>query len=114
MIYLSHFGLLLDIAPVIEGAVQHVASRRLEIGGADLTKLFAEELAKSNPTIKLDMLEVERLKEQYACCAEDDLAYDKTLQSCQEEQHTLPDGQVGFGTSQLISCNDLCVYVIIS
>ncbi|XP_071698514.1 actin-related protein 7-like [Rutidosis leptorrhynchoides] len=83
----------IDIAPVIEGAVQHVASRRLEIGGADLTKLFADELAKSNPTIKLDISEVEGLKEQYACCAEDDLVYDKT-QSCEEEQHTLPDGQV--------------------
>ncbi|KAJ9542017.1 hypothetical protein OSB04_028523 [Centaurea solstitialis] len=84
----------IDIAPVIEGAVQHVASRRLEIGGADLTKLFAQELAKSNPQLKLDMSEIERLKEQYACCAEDDLAYEKALKSCQEEQHTLPDGQV--------------------
>lgn len=84
----------IDIAPVIEGAVQHVASRRLEIGGTDLTKLFAQELAKSNPLIKLDTSDVERLKEQYACCAEDDIVYENTLESCQEEQHTLPDGQV--------------------
>lgn len=83
-----------DIAPVIEGAVQHVASKRLEIGGVDLTNLFAQELAKSNPLVKLDISEVEKLKEQYACCAEDDIAYDKTLQSCPEEKHTLPDGQV--------------------
>lgn len=84
----------IDIAPVIEGAVHHIASRRLEIGGAELTKLLARELGKSNPLMKLDISDVERLKELYACCAEDDLAYEKTQQSCQEEQHTLPDGQV--------------------
>ncbi|KVI07706.1 Actin-related protein [Cynara cardunculus var. scolymus] len=50
----------IDIAPVIEGAVQHVASRRLEIGGADLTKLFAQELAKSNPQLKLDVISIKR------------------------------------------------------
>ncbi|XP_048441916.1 actin-related protein 7 isoform X2 [Pyrus x bretschneideri] len=46
----------IDIAPVVEGAVQHIASRRFEIG--------------------------------------DELAYEKTKNSCQIEQHTLPDGQV--------------------
>lgn len=59
-----------------------------------MTKLLAQELGKSNPVIKLDLSEVEKIKELYACCAEDDLAYDKTLKSCQEEKHTLPDGQV--------------------
>lgn len=83
-----------DIAPVIEGAVQHIASRRFELGGLDLTKLFAEELSKSNPHVKLNMSDVEKIKEQYACCADDDAAYKKIQQSCQEEQHTLPDGQV--------------------
>ncbi|KAI9168966.1 hypothetical protein LWI28_004624 [Acer negundo] len=58
----------IDIAPVIEGAVQHIASRRFEIGGTDLTKLLAQEL--------------------------DELAYEKTQRSCEIEQHTLPDGQV--------------------
>ncbi|XP_044492109.1 actin-related protein 7-like isoform X2 [Mangifera indica] len=58
----------IDIAPVIEGAVQHIASRRFEFGGADLTKLLAQEL--------------------------DELAYEKMKQSCEIEQHTLPDGQV--------------------
>ncbi|KAI8026296.1 Actin-related protein 7 [Camellia lanceoleosa] len=72
----------IDIAPVIEGAVQHIASRRFEIGGIDLTKLLAQEL------------DVEKIKELYSCCAEDDVAYKKTQQSCHEEQHTLPDGQV--------------------
>nr|GEV07153.1 actin-related protein 7 [Tanacetum cinerariifolium] len=43
--------------------------------------------------MKLDMPEVEKLKELYACCAEDDIAYGKTLESCPEEKHTLPDGQ---------------------
>ncbi|CAK9133670.1 unnamed protein product [Ilex paraguariensis] len=62
----------IDIAPVIEGAVQHIASRRFELNISD----------------------VEKIKEQYACCAEDDLAYEKTGKSCQLEQHTLPDGQV--------------------
>lgn len=85
---------LLDIAPVIEGAVQHIASRRLEIGGLDLTKLLADELSKSNPTVKLNISDVEKLKERYACCADDDIAYEKLQQSCLEEKHTLPDGQV--------------------
>ncbi|WJZ85822.1 hypothetical protein VitviT2T_005339 [Vitis vinifera] len=31
----------IDIAPVIKGAVQHITSRRFEIGGVDLTKLLA-------------------------------------------------------------------------
>lgn len=60
----------------------------------DLTKLLAQELAKSNPHVKLDMSDVEKVKEQYACCAEDGNAYERIQQSCQEEQHTLPDGQV--------------------
>ncbi|XP_034705068.1 actin-related protein 7 [Vitis riparia] len=84
----------IDIAPVIEGAVQHIASRRFEIGGVDLTKLLAQELGKSNPTVNLSITDVERLKEQYSCCAEDELAYEKIQRSCQREQHTLPDGQV--------------------
>lgn len=84
----------IDIAPVIEGAVQHIASRRFEIGGVDLTKLLAQELGKSNPTVNLNITDVERLKEQYSCCAEDELAYEKIQRSCQREQHTLPDGQV--------------------
>lgn len=86
-----HFS---DIAPVIEGAVQHIASRRLELGGVDLTKLLAENLTKSNPMVKLKMSDVEKIKEEYACCADDDIAYEKMQQSCLEEEHTLPDGQV--------------------
>ncbi|KAK3223950.1 hypothetical protein Dsin_010975 [Dipteronia sinensis] len=84
----------IDIAPVIEGAVQHIASRRFEIGGSDLTKLLAQELGKSNPLVNLSISDVEKLKEQYSCCAEDELAYEKTPRSCEIEQHTLPDGQV--------------------
>ncbi|PSS02832.1 Actin-related protein [Actinidia chinensis var. chinensis] len=84
----------IDIAPVIEGAVQHIASRRFEIGGIELTKLLAQEFVKSNPVVKLSTSDVETIKEQYSCCAEDDVAYEKTQQSCQEEKHTLPDGQV--------------------
>ncbi|XP_057978618.1 actin-related protein 7 isoform X2 [Malania oleifera] len=84
----------IDIAPVIEGAVQQIASRRFEIGGIELTKLFAQELGKSNPLDNLDLSDVERLKEQYSCCAEDEAAYEKLQQSCHIEQHTLPDGQV--------------------
>lgn len=83
-----------DIAPVIEGAVQHIASRRFELGGLDLTKLLVEKLAKSNPQGKIGLSDAEKIKEQYAYCAEDDVAYEKTQVSCQEEQHTLPDGQV--------------------
>ncbi|CAM8963696.1 hypothetical protein QQ045_005983 [Rhodiola kirilowii] len=82
-----------DIAAVIEGAVQHIASKRFEIGGADLNKLFAKELSKANPKVNLDIAEVERLKEKYSRCAEDEMAYEKT-QQCKIEKHTLPDGQV--------------------
>ncbi|KAF5469729.1 hypothetical protein F2P56_010295 [Juglans regia] len=84
----------IDIAPVIEGAVQHIASRRFEIGGIDLTKLLAQELGKSNPLVNISMSDVEKVKELYSCCAEDELAYEKTKNSCQIEKHTLPDGQV--------------------
>lgn len=84
----------IDIAPVCEGAVQHIASKRFEVGGVDLTNLFAQELKKSNPSVNLDISDVERLKEQYACCAEDQLAFEALESSCQPERHTLPDGQV--------------------
>ncbi|XWS32526.1 hypothetical protein CRYUN_Cryun23aG0165700 [Craigia yunnanensis] len=84
----------IDIAPVLEGAVQHIASRRFEIGGVDLTKLFAQELAKSNPMVNLSVSDVVKLKEQFSCCAEDEVAYDRILKSCETEEHTLPDGKV--------------------
>ncbi|KAH7520998.1 hypothetical protein FEM48_Zijuj08G0204900 [Ziziphus jujuba var. spinosa] len=82
----------LYIAPVIEGAVQHIASRRFEIGGIDLTKLLAQELGKSNPQVNISMSDVEKIKEQFSCCAEDELAYEKT-QNVMPEKHILPDGQ---------------------
>jgi actin-related protein 7, plant len=91
-------SILPDIAPVCEGAVQHVVSKRLEIGGVDLTNLFAQELKKSNPSVNIDPSDVERLKEQYACCAADQLAFEALESSCQPEKHTLPDGQVGYST----------------
>ncbi|XP_077221287.1 actin-related protein 7 [Tasmannia lanceolata] len=84
----------IDIAPVCEGAVQHIASKRFEIGGLELTKLLAQELHKSNPLVNLDISVVEKLKEQYTCCAEDQFAYDQIRKSCPTEKHTLPDGQV--------------------
>ncbi|KAK9111454.1 hypothetical protein Scep_018973 [Stephania cephalantha] len=84
----------IDIAPVLEGAVQHIASKRFEIGGIDLTELFAQELQRSNPQVNLSISDVERLKEQYACCAEDQDDYEQIHKTCQKEQHTLPDGQV--------------------
>ena len=85
-----------DIAPVLEGAVQHIASRRFEIGGVDLTKLLAQELSKSNLLVNLNASDAEMLKVKYSCCAEDELAYEKTLRSSDTEEHTLPDGQVCF------------------
>ncbi|KAK2440287.1 actin-related protein [Trifolium repens] len=84
----------IDIAPVIEGAVNHIASRRFEFGGTDLTNFLAQELGKSNPLVNISMSDVEKIKQQYSCCAEDDLAYQKTEDSCPVETHTLPDGQV--------------------
>ncbi|KAG9439227.1 hypothetical protein H6P81_019392 [Aristolochia fimbriata] len=84
----------IDIAPVSEGAVQHIASKRFEIGGIDLTNLLAQELQKSNPNVKLEIPVVENLKEMYACCAEDSFGYEQSLKSCTAGKHTLPDGQV--------------------
>lgn len=98
-----------DIAPVLEGAVQHIASKRFELGGTDLTKLFAQGLGKSNPSMNLSMSDVETLKEQYANCAEDELAYEKT-QNCEVEQHTLPDGQVCLTTNQ--ESSTMCFLII--
>ncbi|KAG8486450.1 hypothetical protein CXB51_019737 [Gossypium anomalum] len=83
----------IDIAAVLEGAVQHIASRRFEVGGIDLTKLLAQELCISNPMVNLSLSDVEKLKEQFSCCAEDEVAYDRMLRSCETEEHTLPDGQ---------------------
>lgn len=60
----------------------------------DLTNLFAQELGKSNPLVNLSISECEKLKEHYACCAEDAASYDQFQHDCPEEQHTLPDGQV--------------------
>ncbi|GER35687.1 actin [Striga asiatica] len=93
-VFLRILVLETDIASVIEGAVQHISSRRFEIGGSDLTNLFAQELRQSNPQLRLNLSDFEKLKERFACCAEDDVAYEKLLQACPEEQHTLPDGQV--------------------
>lgn len=89
-------ALWLDIAPVIEGAVQHIASRRFEFGGIDLSNFLAQELGKSNPQVNISMTDVEQIKEQYSCCAVDELAYQKTQYFCPVEEHTLPDGQVCF------------------
>ncbi|KAJ6834907.1 actin-related protein 7 [Iris pallida] len=84
----------IDIAPVSEGAVHHIASKRFGIGGVDLTELLAQHLQRSNPLVNIDISEVEKLKERYACCAEDETAYEETQNSCKKETHTLPDGQV--------------------
>jgi len=84
----------IDIAPVWEGAVLHNASKKLEIGGMDLTELFARELGKSNPNVSLDLSIVENLKETYGCTTEDEKAFEEISNTFQEEKHTLPDGQV--------------------
>ncbi|KAJ8458901.1 hypothetical protein OPV22_031827 [Ensete ventricosum] len=83
----------IDIAPICEGAVQHIASKRFQIGGIDLTNLLVRELCKSNPLMNIDISEVEKLKEQHARCAEDQAAFEETLRACPKETHTLPDGQ---------------------
>lgn len=61
-----------------------------------MTKLLAQELGKSNPEVNLKVSDVERLKEKFSCCAEDELDYEKLLHNSRKEQHTLPDGQVLF------------------
>ena len=59
-----------------------------------MTKLLAQELAKSNPQVNVKLSDVERIKEKYSCCADDEVAYAKIQHNCRKEQHTLPDGQV--------------------
>lgn len=59
-----------------------------------MTRLLARELGKSHPMVNINTADVEKIKELYACCAEDELAYSKIGDSCQLETHTLPDGQV--------------------
>ena len=63
-----------------------------------MSNLFAQELKKSNPSVNIDPSDVERMKEQYACCAEHQLAFEAIESSCQPERHSLPDGQVGYPT----------------
>ncbi|KAK8614391.1 hypothetical protein V6N13_122750 [Hibiscus sabdariffa] len=84
----------IDIAAVLKGDVQHIASRRFDVGGSDLTKLLAQELGKSNPVVNLSISDAEKLKEQFACCAEDEVAYDRMLRTCETEEHTFPDGHL--------------------
>ncbi|KAH9301349.1 hypothetical protein KI387_012932, partial [Taxus chinensis] len=84
----------IDIAPVWEGAVQHNASKKFEVGGIDLTELFARELQKSNPQINIDLSVAEMLKETYAYTAEDQIAYEEKQRAFHAEKHTLPDGEV--------------------
>lgn len=115
------FVISTDIAPVCEGAVQHIASKRFGIGGFDLTKLLAQELQRSNPLANIDISEVEKLKEQYACSAEDQTAFERTQNSCHKETHTLPDGQVRccldnylrtmYTSMFLYSCFNLIIYM---
>nr|AFK44362.1 unknown [Lotus japonicus] len=50
----------------------------------DLTNFLAQELGKSNPLVNISLSDVEKIKEQYSCCAEDELAYQKTELSCGE------------------------------
>uniref|UniRef100_A0A453LZB4 Actin-related protein 7 n=1 Tax=Aegilops tauschii subsp. strangulata TaxID=200361 RepID=A0A453LZB4_AEGTS len=79
-------------------AVGRISGCTVDIGhgkiGTDLTNLFAQELKKSNPSVNIDISDVERLKEQYACCTEDQSAFEAIASTCQPETHTLPDGQV--------------------
>lgn len=74
-----------------------------------MTKLLAQELHKSNPLVNIDFPEVEKLKEQYACCAADQTAFEQTQKSCQKETHILPDGQV----SSYLN-NDIFIFIITS
>jgi len=55
---------------VIEGAVNHIASRRFEFGGIDLPNFLAQELGKSNLRVNLNISDVEKIKQLYSCCAE--------------------------------------------
>ncbi|GMH26313.1 hypothetical protein Nepgr_028156 [Nepenthes gracilis] len=79
----------IDIAPVIEGAAQHIASRRFDIGGAALTSLLIQKLSKSNPLVNLNVWDVEKLKEQYASC-QDEVIMRKPNSHVSNEKHTRP------------------------
>lgn len=76
----------------------------------DLTELLHRELSKSNPLVNISITDVEKIKEQFTCCAEDELAYEKTKNSCQTEMHTLPDGQVCSISSMIFYWYDFLFY----
>ncbi|KAF2319546.1 hypothetical protein GH714_016917 [Hevea brasiliensis] len=71
-------------------AVGRISGCTVDIGHGKI----AQELGKSNPLVNLNVSDVEIIKEKYSSCAEDELAYEKTQQSSEYEEHTLPDGQV--------------------
>lgn len=77
-----------------EGAIQHSAVKRFELGGQDLTALLARQLSESNPNVSLDLSTVQMLKEKYAEVPEDQSDYDSSAEACPSVEHTLPDGQV--------------------
>jgi actin-related protein len=79
---------------VWEGAIQHSAVKRFELGGQDLTALLARQLSESNPNVSLDLSTVQMLKEKYAEVPEDQSDYDSSAEACPSVEHTLPDGQV--------------------
>ncbi|KAG6551646.1 hypothetical protein Mapa_006732 [Marchantia paleacea] len=84
----------IDIAPVWEGTVQHNAVKRFELGGQELTSLFAMELKKAHPELNLDFPTVEAMKERHAAVAEDHVVYSNYAEDCDTVEHTLPDGKV--------------------
>lgn len=47
-----------DISPAVEGDVQHIASKRFELGGTELTKLFDKSLENPTRRINLSMSDV--------------------------------------------------------
>eukprot|EP00897_Mesotaenium_endlicherianum_P000558 jgi/Mesen1/10502/ME000083S10010 len=84
----------LEIAPIVEGAVQHAAVKRLKLAGQDLDALLMRQLAESQPHVKLTPELVTHLKEELCHTAESAEAYAAALKHGKTVEHTLPDGQV--------------------
>ena len=83
-----------EVVPILDGAVQYAAAKRLDFGCQDLNQLMARHLAESNPHISITPAHVAGLREQICQVAEDADSYLQLASSCPEEEHQLPDGQV--------------------
>eukprot|EP00898_Chlorokybus_atmophyticus_P006776 jgi/Chlat1/709/Chrsp104S01204 len=89
----------IDIVPVVEGVAVSSAAQRLRLGSGDITDMLMRELGRRGHTV--DTHAAMDLKEQISKTAASASDYDRLRSEptdgaapMQEEEHTLPDGQI--------------------